>query len=251
MNKDILSGKWKQLRGTIQEKWGRLTDDDLDRIDGKLDQLLGTLQERYGWARDRAEQELEAHLDAQEAVETNKASKSGWPVVVLLFATLLIGCAKTDSGVTVKVKGKLASDDTVKATQIDVTTKDHVVTLTGTVNSEVERDRAIEIARSVEGVRDVQNMIVVREPGGSGDAPDSDRTVGQVFDDAGITAAVKAKLLDDPAVRGLQIDVDTREGVVYLTGTVRSDAEKTRAIDIARGTEHVRDVQADLRIERS
>jgi hyperosmotically inducible protein len=70
------------------------------------------------------------------------------------------------------------------------------------------------------------------------------------MDDAGITAAVKGKLLDDPTVRGLEIDVDTREGVVYLTGTVRSDAEKDRAIDIARSTKHVRDVQADLRIER-
>jgi hyperosmotically inducible protein len=251
MNKDILSGKWKQLRGTIQEKWGRLTDDDLDQIDGQLDRLLGTLQERYGWARDRAEQELEAHLDAEETVESSTSPKSGWPVVVLLVGALLLGCAKTDSGVTVKVKGKLASDDTVKATQIDVTTRDHVVTLTGTVNSEAERERAIELARSVEGVRDVQNMIVVRESDGSGDAPDSDRTMGQVVDDAGITAAVKAKLLDDPAVRGLQIDVDTREGVVYLTGTVRSDAEKSRAIDLARSTENVRDVQADLRIGQS
>lgn len=247
MNKDVLSGKWKQLRGTVKEKWGRLTDDDLDQIDGQLDRLMGALQERYGWARDRAEKEINEQLRIEEEV----ASKGGsWPVIALFVTALFVGCAATDSGVTVKVKGKLAGDDTVKAHQIDVTTHDKVVTLSGTVNSEEERDRALRLARETEGVVDVQDRLVVRTSDVTGDAPDTDRSLGRVMDDAGITAAVKARLLDDPTVRGLKIDVDTREGVVYLTGTVRSDQERERAMDIARGTEHVRDVQASLRIER-
>jgi hyperosmotically inducible protein len=249
MNKDIWSGKWKQLRGLIQEKWGRLTNDDLDRIDGKRERLLGLLQERYGWARERAEDEVREYLEAEQEAE-KKSSKAGWAIALLLGLALGVSCAATDSGVTVKVKSKLAADSSVSANEIDVTTEDKVVTLSGTVDSEAERERAVELARETKGVIDVRNQLLVRNADGTGDAPSADRTLGQVIDDAGITAAVKTKLLDDPAVAGLEIDVDTREGVVYLTGTVRSDAEKDRAIDIARATEHVRDVQADLRVEQ-
>lgn len=58
MNTDILEGKWKQMRGRVKETWGKLTDDDLDRIDGGTDRLAGLLQEKYGYARDKAEAEI-------------------------------------------------------------------------------------------------------------------------------------------------------------------------------------------------
>lgn len=58
MNKDIIEGQWTTLKGEVRERWGKLTDDDLDQIAGKRDQLLGTLQKRYGYARDEAEREL-------------------------------------------------------------------------------------------------------------------------------------------------------------------------------------------------
>ena len=59
MNWDRIEGNWKQFKGKIQEKWGDLTDDDLDQAAGKRDQLIGRLQARYGYERDRAEQELD------------------------------------------------------------------------------------------------------------------------------------------------------------------------------------------------
>jgi len=180
----------------------------------------------------------------------NASSKYCRYAVVLSAAMLVLSCAAIDSGVTAKVKAKLAIDETVKAYQIDVTTQDKVVTLSGNVSTEEERERALQIARETEGVVDVHNQIMVRTSDESGDAPDTDRSVGQVIADAGITASVKANLLEDPTVRGLRIDVDTREGVVYLTGIVRTDTEKDRAIEIARNTNDVRDVQADLRIEQ-
>ncbi|HEV8337562.1 MAG TPA: CsbD family protein [Candidatus Polarisedimenticolia bacterium] len=62
MNSDILEGKWTQLRGKVKEWWGKLTDDDLDKIAGKRDRLLGYLQTRYGYAKDRAEDELDRRL---------------------------------------------------------------------------------------------------------------------------------------------------------------------------------------------
>ena len=51
MNWDQVEGKWKQLRGSVKQKWGKLTDNDLDYIAGKRDQLAGKLQERYGLAK--------------------------------------------------------------------------------------------------------------------------------------------------------------------------------------------------------
>jgi uncharacterized protein YjbJ (UPF0337 family) len=66
MNWDIVKGDWKKFRGKIKERWGELTDEDLDRIEGKRDQLLGALQRRYGVARDEAEKHLsnfETNLD--------------------------------------------------------------------------------------------------------------------------------------------------------------------------------------------
>ena len=52
MNADTLQGKWKQLRGDVKSRWGKLTDDDLDVIDGNLDKLVGKVQELYGEARE-------------------------------------------------------------------------------------------------------------------------------------------------------------------------------------------------------
>jgi uncharacterized protein YjbJ (UPF0337 family) len=59
MNKDILQGKWKQLKGQAKQKWGRLSDDDLDRIEGSRDELVGVIQERYGKSREEAEREVD------------------------------------------------------------------------------------------------------------------------------------------------------------------------------------------------
>jgi len=60
MNWDTIQGKWKQLRGRIRQKWGDLTDDDLDVIDGKRETLCGKIQERYGIAKEVAEKEVRA-----------------------------------------------------------------------------------------------------------------------------------------------------------------------------------------------
>lgn len=66
MNRDILEGKWKQLRGEIRDRWGQLTDDELDQIAGKYDKLSGLLQERYGYTKMEAEQQIEDFLEEWE-----------------------------------------------------------------------------------------------------------------------------------------------------------------------------------------
>jgi hyperosmotically inducible protein len=201
---------------------------------------------------------------------------------ILAAVAFSIACAQTDAGITGKVKSKLAADDTVKAYQIDVDTKDKVVTLSGNVDNQAAKDQAVALARGTEGVADVVDNITVAggsaampgennpnmgaeanpsahgaapPAGGEGDAamggnapnPEPDRGAGTVMDDAAITAAVKAKLLADPTVGGLKIDVDTRNGVVYLTGDhMKSQAEIDAAIKLAKETSGVKSVENKL-----
>ncbi|MGE0489294.1 MAG: CsbD family protein [Vulcanimicrobiota bacterium] len=65
MNSDILKGKWKQMKGDVKAKWGKLTDDDLDRIEGDSEKLVGIIQERYGMAREEAHKNLNTWLDSR------------------------------------------------------------------------------------------------------------------------------------------------------------------------------------------
>jgi uncharacterized protein YjbJ (UPF0337 family) len=60
MNWDQVAGNWKQFKGQVKEKWGKLNDDDLQVIEGKKDQLIGKLQERYGYSKEQAEKELDS-----------------------------------------------------------------------------------------------------------------------------------------------------------------------------------------------
>jgi len=63
INQDVLAGKWKQARGKVKQVWGKLTDNDLDRISGNTDQLIGVVQERYGYTREQAEKEVAKFID--------------------------------------------------------------------------------------------------------------------------------------------------------------------------------------------
>lgn len=62
MNADVLRGKWKEIKGGIKEKWGKLTDDDLTQVEGKEEQLLGLLQKRYGYTKEKAQDEYEKFM---------------------------------------------------------------------------------------------------------------------------------------------------------------------------------------------
>ena len=185
-------------------------------------------------------------------------------------AALTVACAQTDAGVTTNIKSKMAADDAVKAYQIDVDTSNGVVTLSGDVDSSLAKERAAQIARTTDGVRDVVDNITVTDTAPTGglldDRNDVDDRLGEAGRDAGnaiergadrttaaagdaaITSAVKAKFLADTAVSGLKIDVDTSNGIVTLTGNVSSKAEAERAVTMARSTEGVTRVIDNLRV---
>ena len=87
MNWDQVEGKWKQYKGSFKEKWGKLTDNDLDVIAGKRDQLVGRIQEAYGMTKEQAQREVEDYVrsmpaatDIDDATRAgNKARRAGQP----------------------------------------------------------------------------------------------------------------------------------------------------------------------------
>jgi hyperosmotically inducible protein len=192
-------------------------------------------------------------------------------------------CAQTDAGITTNVKTKLAADDTVKAYEIDVDTRNGVVTLSGGVENAAAKERAVQIARGTDGVRDVVDQMQIGEATATTGDRDNDFTIddraedrarrganeveqegreaadragdaasraGAAVTDAAVTSAVKAKFLADTTVQGLKIDVDTSAGVVSLNGTVASRAEADRAMMLARNTEGVKRVVDNLKVGR-
>lgn len=201
-----------------------------------------------------------------------KSRVSAWlSAAVLAVAT--VACSHSDAGITTAVKSKLAADDTVKAYRIDVDTKSRVVTLNGKVDNARARSRAVELAKATEGVADVvDNLTVVAgvtPPGGLDDAAlnrardaastttagaDTSKrdgtigTAGAAVGDAALTAKVKTKFLADTSISGLKIDVDTRNDVVTLSGTVPTAAEKRRAVEVARATDGVKSVVDNLKV---
>jgi len=75
MNWDQIKGNWKQFTGKAKEKWGKLTDDDLQVIGGKRDQLVGKIQERYGIAKDEAERQVDDFSRTYGTEETTTRDK--------------------------------------------------------------------------------------------------------------------------------------------------------------------------------
>lgn len=182
----------------------------------------------------------------------------------------------TDAAITTAVKTKLLADTKVGGLKIDVDTSNGVVTLTGPVNTVAERNEAVRLARTTTGVKRVVNKLVVETAATTGREDVTDKAKAETKEkaaaakaetkettaqakakagdakdattDATITGAVKSKLLGDTKVGGLDIDVDTKNNVVTLTGKVHSAAEKTEALRLARTTKGVKSVVDKLTI---
>ncbi len=113
---------------------------------------------------------------------------------ILSTAVFVVGCSQSDSGISTSVKSKLIADDMVKARNLNVDTKDQVVTISGEVQSPMEEARAIDIARNTTGVSDVVDKIAVVSPGEPGAAPRAVELAGRVNN----VARVEDKLVIHP-----------------------------------------------------
>ena len=132
---------------------------------------------------------------------------------------------------TGRVKSALIADPVTKAHQIDVETFKGTVQLNGFVDTAASKERATEVAKSTKGVTAVRNNLTVKTTERSGE---------QVVDDGAITAKVKSALAGDPRTKAHQINVETREGAVQLSGFVDNSEAKSTAEELARAVDHVK-----------
>ena len=131
---------------------------------------------------------------------------------------------------------------------IDTDAENGVVTLSGTVESDIDRDLAGAIAEGVEGVTKVNNDLEIdsKMASSENDHPHSPNW----FTDATTTASVKTRLLANGSIDALAIDVDTQDAVVTLSGRVRSAAEKDLATQVTKGTANVAKVRNLLVVDK-
>ena len=152
-----------------------------------------------------------------------------------------VGTEIDDTVVTTKVKAALLGDQDVKGFEFKVETRKGKVLLSGFVDNQALADRAISVARAVEGVKDVENGMTLK---------DGKQTVGNKVDDGVVTAKVKSALLSDPSVKSFDIAVVTRKGEVQLSGFVDNQAQIDRAIDVTRAVEGVQGVANEMSIKK-
>ncbi len=161
-----------------------------------------------------------------------------------------------DSCLTTKIQAQYFADDDIKARHINVSTRDGVVTLTGFVEGGPQRELAVQIARTTDGVRQVKDALTLTRPpqepravATTGADPGADpgaTTVASASDDALITARVQSKFFVDDRVKGRRVDVDTRGGVVTLSGQVADEDERAQALLLARTSDGVVRVEDHL-----
>ncbi|RFC33809.1 MAG: hyperosmotically inducible protein [Candidatus Nitrotoga sp. SPKER] len=157
-------------------------------------------------------------------------------------ANTTVGTEIDDSIITAKVKSKLLADQDIKGFDLKVETHKGDVQLSGFVDSQVQIDHAMMITRSVEGVKNVDNRVSLKNNGGT--------TMGVKVDDSIVTSKVKSSLLADPDIKSFDIAVITNNGEVQLSGFVDNQAQIDRAADVVRKTEGVQNVINELRIKK-
>ena len=147
-----------------------------------------------------------------------------------------MGAAVADTAITVKVKAKLMAEDSLKTSDINVTTTNGVVTLEGSASSAKAKSTAEVATKSVEGVKSVDNAL--KTPGGSKAVAKTKRVVS----DSWITTKVKSELLADSVSKGFHVSVKTLHGVVVLSGALANQDAIDHAKDIAAKVKGVKSV---------
>jgi osmotically-inducible protein OsmY len=158
----------------------------------------------------------------------------------------------SDTWITMKVKTSLLFHRHVSA-MTEVTVKDGIVTLQGEATSQAQKDLTTEMVKDVEGVQSVQNKMTVAKPPGQ----PAEKTMGQKMDavgdsidDASTTALVKMTLLYHRSTSGLRTTVETYNGVVTLSGSAKSAAEKDLVTKYVQDVHGVKSVVNNITVEK-
>ena len=146
-----------------------------------------------------------------------------------------------DTVILSSVKAELMRDSSTSAHEINVEVYRGKVQLNGYVDSEREKSAATTVASRVKGVQSVQNNLAIGEK----------ETVGEYLDDATVTAKVKAALIESRDTKAYQINVETEDGVVQLSGFVDTEAARSAATTVARAVKGVKDVRNELSVKTS
>jgi osmotically-inducible protein OsmY len=167
-----------------------------------------------------------------------------------------------DSWLTAKVQGKFFADDQIKARYIDVTARDGTVTLKGFVESDAIRQQAVQIARTTEGVQQVQDQLLIGQaPATAGSAPGTGAVAtsgstavttpldSRPLDDSMVVSLIQARYFVEPNIKMRNIDVTAANGVVTLRGQVASDHERAQALLLARTSHGVERVEDHLTVD--
>lgn len=156
------------------------------------------------------------------------------------------GAVVDNATITAAVKSKLLWSRHTDGLQTDVTTENGIVTLTGTANSSEARELAEMMAENTNGVVSVRNQLTIEEgtPGSTGESATTE-TAGQAISDTWITTKVKSTFTLSNNVHSRDISVTTTDGVVSLSGKVRSGAEHELAVSMASNVRGVQSVDAE------
>jgi len=150
----------------------------------------------------------------------------------------------SDTWISMKVKAALLYRRNVSGTKTEVYVKDGIVTLKGVAANQAQKDLTTEYAKDIDGVKSVQNEIVVSRSLGTTDA-----TTGEKIDDASVTAEVKGSLLTHHSTSMLSTKVTTNDGVVTVSGIARNDAEKALVTKLVGDINGVKSVVNNMTIE--
>ena len=146
-----------------------------------------------------------------------------------------------DTTMTARVKMALLEESANDAIDINVETSMGIVQLAGFVDSEKVKSKAGQIAKDVDGVRDVSNRLTVKS---------GSRSAGRTLDDATLAAKVKLELVEDQRTNAGRINVEVRSAVVELSGFAGSYAERDAAVELVSGIDGVSQVLNSIDITR-
>jgi len=206
-------------------------------VDNNVAVLTGTVDESID--KDLAER-VAKNANGIMKVDNRIAVDSNWKPRESKEGERDFGDMVSDATVSTSVKSRLLWNDVTDGSDIKVDTNMGRVTLTGTATTANEKDVAGRVAINTDGVLSVDNRIEVTP--GSVNTPTSDSS--QPIADSWITTKVKSSLLMSKNVDGLDLTVETKNGLVMLGGSASSSAERDLAVEIAKDIKGVRNVDA-------